>query len=212
MRTSASSNRSSAEARQLIYERARKALIAHLHFNQPGLPKEVIVKERLALEDAIRKIEAEATRKSRTEIPPEPARWPAVHADPGEQPLSQRPSMEREAETRFREVVREVHDFDAATPRSMQTAPHTREAYEEEAIEPIVVRVRYAARAGPRRRLWAGRPAANSAPARADHTRHGTRSRADARLILVRRVGDTSRGADYARGIGGSSFLGMVCD
>ena len=205
-------DRSSAEARQLIYERARKALIAHLRFNQPGLPKEVIVKERLALEDAIRKIEAEATRKSRTEIPPEPARWPAVHADPGEQPLSQRPSMEREAETRFREVVREVHDFDAATPRSMQTAPHTREAYEEEAIEPIVVRVRYAARAGPRRRLWAGRPAANSAPARADHTRHGTRSRADARLILVRRVGDTSRGADYARGIGGSSFLGMVCD
>ena len=131
-------DRSSAEARQLIYERARKALIAHLRFNQPGLPKEVIVKERLALEDAIRKIEAEATRKSRTEIPPEPARWPAVHADPGEQPLSQRPSMEREAETRFREVVREVHDFDAATPRSMQTAPHTREAYEEEAIEPIV--------------------------------------------------------------------------
>ena len=153
-------DRSSAEARQLIYERARKALIAHLRFNQPGLPKEVIVKERFALEDAIRKIEAEATCKSGTEIPlgrppvmpylgmthggaaSEPARrdigWPAVRADPGEQPLSQRPSMEREAETRFREVVREVHDFDAATPRLMQTAPHTREAYEEEAIEPIV--------------------------------------------------------------------------
>ena len=67
-------DRSSAEARQLIYERARKALIAHLRFNQPGLPKEVIVKERLALEDAIRKIEAEATRKSRTEIPRAPER------------------------------------------------------------------------------------------------------------------------------------------
>ena len=60
---------SSAEARQLIYERARKALIAHLRFNQPGLPKAVIVKERLALEGAIRNIEAEAARKSRPEIP-----------------------------------------------------------------------------------------------------------------------------------------------
>ena len=57
---------SSAEARQLIYERARKALIAHLRFNQPGLAKAVIVKERLALEEAIRNIEAEAAGKSRT--------------------------------------------------------------------------------------------------------------------------------------------------
>ena len=55
----------SAEARQLIYERARKALIAHLRFNQPGLSKAVIVKERLALDEAIRNIEAEAARKSR---------------------------------------------------------------------------------------------------------------------------------------------------
>ena len=64
--------RSSVEARQVIYERARKALIAHLRFNQPGLSKAAIVKERLALEDAIRKIEAEAAGKSRTEIPTEP--------------------------------------------------------------------------------------------------------------------------------------------
>ena len=60
---------SSAEARQLIYERARKALIEHLRFNQPGLAKAVIVKERLALDEAIRNIEAEAARKSRPEIP-----------------------------------------------------------------------------------------------------------------------------------------------
>jgi SAM (Sterile alpha motif) domain-containing protein len=62
---------STAEARQVIYERARKALIAHLRFNQPGLSKTAIVKERFALEDAIRKIEAEATRRSRKEIPTE---------------------------------------------------------------------------------------------------------------------------------------------
>jgi SAM (Sterile alpha motif) domain-containing protein len=63
---------SSAEARQLIYERARKALIAHLRFKQPGLPKAVIVKERLTLDEAIRNIEAEAARKSQPEIPTEP--------------------------------------------------------------------------------------------------------------------------------------------
>ena len=65
--------RSSVEARQVIYERAREALIAHLRFNQPGLPKAAIVKERLALEDAIRKIEAEAAGKSRTPTEPQPA-------------------------------------------------------------------------------------------------------------------------------------------
>jgi len=37
---------STAEARQVIYERARKALITHLRFNQPGLSKTAIVKER----------------------------------------------------------------------------------------------------------------------------------------------------------------------
>jgi len=59
---------STSEARQVIYERARKALIAHLRFNQPALSKAAIVKERLALEDAIREIEAGAARKSRREI------------------------------------------------------------------------------------------------------------------------------------------------
>jgi uncharacterized protein YjiS (DUF1127 family) len=50
---------STSEARQVIYERARKALIAHLRFNQPALSKAAIVKERLALADAIREIELE---------------------------------------------------------------------------------------------------------------------------------------------------------
>ncbi len=69
---------STAEARQVIYERARKALIAHLRFNQPALSKAAIVKERLALEDAIREIEAGAACKSRKEIPAEPQ--PAIPA------------------------------------------------------------------------------------------------------------------------------------
>ena len=65
-------DRSSAEARNAVYERARKALVAQLRFNQPALSKADIAKERLVLEEAIRKVEAEAARKSRTEIPIEP--------------------------------------------------------------------------------------------------------------------------------------------
>jgi SAM (Sterile alpha motif) domain-containing protein len=147
---------SSAEARRLIYERARKALIAHLRFNQPGLSKAVIVKERLALDEAIRNIEAEAARKSRPEIPTQPtirslrARdgdiaselprrdWSAVRPDPREQLLSGWSAMEEQAVSGFREELREVHDFGAETAAAMQTAPHTGEAYEEETIEPLV--------------------------------------------------------------------------
>ena len=61
-------DRSTAEAREVVYERARTALTAHLRLNQAGLSQADVVKERLALEEAIRKIEAEAARESRTEI------------------------------------------------------------------------------------------------------------------------------------------------
>ena len=55
------------EARRALYERARKALVAQMRSAQPTLLNPDIVKERLALEEAIRKVEAEAARKSPTE-------------------------------------------------------------------------------------------------------------------------------------------------
>jgi len=149
----------SAEARQLIYERARKALIAHLRFNRPGLPKSIIVKERLALDEAIRNIEAEAARRSRSEIPTEPTKairaprvsdddsasqppqrdWPAVRTGQREQLLGGRAAMEEEAVGEFREELRGVHDVGALTPISpMQTAPQTGEVLKEDEIEPVV--------------------------------------------------------------------------
>jgi hypothetical protein len=63
---------STAEARQAVYERARNALVAQLRFNQPAPSKVDIAKERVALEEAIRKVEAEATRNWRTETAAEP--------------------------------------------------------------------------------------------------------------------------------------------
>ena len=64
-------DRSTGETRRAVYERARKA-IAQLRSNQPALLDADITKERLALEEAIRKVEAEAARKSPPETRAEP--------------------------------------------------------------------------------------------------------------------------------------------
>ncbi len=61
-------DRSTGEARRALYERARNALVVQLRSNQPALLEAQITKERLALEEAIRKVEAEAARKSRNEL------------------------------------------------------------------------------------------------------------------------------------------------
>ena len=60
-------DKNTGEARRALYERARNALVAQLRSNQPVLVLADITKERLALEEAIRKVEAEAARNSRTE-------------------------------------------------------------------------------------------------------------------------------------------------
>ncbi len=59
---------STGEARRALYERARSALVAQLRSVEPALPETDITKERLALEDAIRKVEADAARKSRADV------------------------------------------------------------------------------------------------------------------------------------------------
>ena len=45
-------DRRSAQTRNAVYERARKALVAQLRFNQPTLSKVDIAKERFVLEEA----------------------------------------------------------------------------------------------------------------------------------------------------------------
>lgn len=52
------------EARRALYERARAALVAQLRAVEPALSESDITKERLALEEAIRKVEGEAARKA----------------------------------------------------------------------------------------------------------------------------------------------------
>jgi hypothetical protein len=67
-------DKNTGDARRGIYERARTALVAQLRGVDPALNESDITRERLALEEAIRKVEAESARKARTE----PAR-----AEPG---------------------------------------------------------------------------------------------------------------------------------
>ena len=158
-------DRSTSEARDAVYERARTALIAHLRLNQAGLLKADIVKERLALEGAIREIEAEAARKSRTEMPialrpkTPPASTPDVdgssqqssHGDgnpaPADVPearlpavLSDEQSLGRqsllEAVGGSRDVVGEVQGFAGIIGTAAQTGPHARQVREEEAVGP----------------------------------------------------------------------------
>jgi hypothetical protein len=64
-------DKSTGEARRALYERARTALVTQLRGVQPALSESDITRERLALEEAIRKVEAEAARKSRFDAPPE---------------------------------------------------------------------------------------------------------------------------------------------
>ena len=52
------------EGRRALYERARTALVAQLRGVTPPLTESEITRERLALEEAIRKVEAEAARQA----------------------------------------------------------------------------------------------------------------------------------------------------
>lgn len=69
------------EARRALYERARAALIAQLRGVQPPLTESEITRERLALEEAVRKVEAEAAQRSRVE--PQKAE-PVARGRPGD--------------------------------------------------------------------------------------------------------------------------------
>jgi hypothetical protein len=70
------------ESRRALYERARTALIAQLRSVQPPLSESEITRERLSLEEAVRKVESEAAQRAREEPPPVRAR-PAAIEDAG---------------------------------------------------------------------------------------------------------------------------------
>ncbi|WP_453960220.1 hypothetical protein [Amorphus suaedae] len=58
--------------RRAVYDKARKALLKQLQSLDPPLPAQEVTQQRLALEDAIRKLEAEIARAGRTQTPGAP--------------------------------------------------------------------------------------------------------------------------------------------
>src|SRR5664280_2936174 len=91
-------DKNTGENRRALYERARSALVNQLRSVEPALDESDITRERLALEEAIRKVETEAAKRSRPDDEglPEPAR---------EEPRS---SLRDQGLRDFRETVAEA--------------------------------------------------------------------------------------------------------
>jgi hypothetical protein len=112
--------KSSGEARRTLYERARSALVTQLRSVEPPLSESDITKERLSLEEAIRKVEADAARKARIEsrneprFEPRPLK-PTVRTAPAvPQPPPPPPQRERY----------EAADDELTTPAARPELPH----------------------------------------------------------------------------------------
>lgn len=81
------------ESRRALYERARSALVNQLRSVNPPLSDSDIICERLALEQAIRQVEAEAERRSGAEVVEKPKDRPQPHDNFG---IQSRESASRE--------------------------------------------------------------------------------------------------------------------
>ena len=116
---------STGEVRRALYERARNALVAQLRSNQ--ISEADINKQRLALEKAIRKVEAEAARKSRSE----PRSDPRATAPPAIPPPTDVPQTA--VLPGARDLLLSARSSLRKQGKAAQTARHAREAYEAEA-------------------------------------------------------------------------------
>ena len=61
-------DKNTGEHRRALYDRARAALVSQLRGVQPALDETDITRERLALEEAIRKVEAETAKRTRVDV------------------------------------------------------------------------------------------------------------------------------------------------
>jgi len=96
-------DKNTGENRRALYDRARAALVSQLRGVEPALDETDITRERLALEEAIRKVEAEAAKRSRADI---------SEAEVGE------PSLRDRGLRDFRETVAEAEGAAAEAKRA----------------------------------------------------------------------------------------------
>jgi hypothetical protein len=106
-------DKNTGENRRALYDRARAALVSQLRGVQPALDETDITRERLALEEAIRKVEAEAHKRPRAETQDSEAA---------------EPSLRDRGLRDFRETVAEVEGLGQATAEARRAAHATYEA------------------------------------------------------------------------------------
>jgi hypothetical protein len=91
-------DKNTGDARRALYERARAALVAQLRGVTPALDESDVTRERLALEEAIRKVEGESARQSTSRSDtarvkaPEFPRWAEPEPEPEPEPPPRSPS------------------------------------------------------------------------------------------------------------------------
>ncbi|HEY8274182.1 MAG TPA: hypothetical protein VIG56_06485 [Pseudolabrys sp.] len=116
-------DKNTGENRRALYDRARVALVGQLRGVQPALEEPDITRERLALEEAIRKVEAETAKRMRADTP-----------EPEE------PSLRDRGLRDFRETVAEAEGLGSASAEAKRAAHATYEAMplEHPRIEPHI--------------------------------------------------------------------------
>jgi len=102
------------ENRRVLYERARAALVNQLRSIEPALDESDITRERLALEEAIRKVEADAAKRTREEE--------GGFAPPEARP----PTLTNQGLRGFRETIAEAEGLGGAAAQATRSA---REVY-----------------------------------------------------------------------------------
>jgi hypothetical protein len=121
-------DKNTGENRRALYERARSALVNQLRSVEPALDESDITRERLALEDAIRRLEAEAAKRGRAEPVPEQVAQEA-EAD--------RHSLRDQGLRSFRDTVAEAEGLGTAAAeanRSAHAAYDDMQEFEAEAV------------------------------------------------------------------------------
>ncbi len=111
------------EKRRELYERARVALLNQLRSVQPPLEESDITRERLALEEAIRKVEAETAKTGQPEELP-----PLEALDEAPAPQEQSVSLREEGLRGFRQSVAEADALGDAAAQARRSAHEFYEA------------------------------------------------------------------------------------
>jgi hypothetical protein len=106
-------DKNTGENRRALYERARTALVNQLRSVEPALNESDITRERLALEESIRKVEAEAAKRLRPD------------ATDGEE---SRPSLRDHGLRDFRDSVAEAQGLGDASAQANRSARATYDA------------------------------------------------------------------------------------